>query len=95
MRLTRSRISTRHEFEYAIKWENLRSAYFKAHGQPARADQCDKTLSELEWRLAMLPVAEQNEATATDGFVDTEWSAAAEPMTTAGWQTGVKDLVAV
>ena len=94
MRLTRSRISTKHDFEYAIKWENLRAAYFRAHGQPARADQCTKTLSELQWRLAMLPVSAEKEATIADGFVDSEWSTNAEPMTNAGWHLGLKDPVA-
>ena len=94
MRLTRSRISTKHDFEYAIKWENLRSAYFRAHGQPARADQCTKTLSELEWRLAMLPVSTEKEAPIADGFVDSEWSTDTEPMTNAGWHLGPKDPVA-
>ena len=96
MRLSRSRLSTRHDFEYAIKWENLRSSYFRAHGESARADQCTKALSELEWRLAMLPTTDQNEATAAaDSFVDSDWSTAAEPMTNAGWHQEVKEPVAV
>ena len=87
-------MSTKHDFEYAIKWENLRSAYFRAHGQPARADQCTKTLSELHWRLAMVPSADQNEATAADGFVDSDWITAAEPMTNAGSNHEMKEPVA-
>ena len=94
MRLTRSRISTKHDFEYAIKWENLRASYFRAHGQLARADQCAKTLNELEWRLAMLPVSAEREASTAVGFVGSEWSPDAEPMTNAGWHLGVKDSVA-
>ena len=94
MRLTRSRISTKHDFEYAIKWENLRTSYFRAHGQPARADQCAKTINELEWRLAMLPVSAEKEASTAVGFVGPEWSTDAEPLTSAGWHHGVKDSVA-
>ena len=94
MRLTRSRISTKHDFEYAIKWENLRSSYFRANGQPDRANQSAKTLTELQWRLAMLPVADENEAPTADGFVNSEWSTASETMTNAGWHQGEKDLVA-
>ena len=87
-------MSTKHDFEYAIKWENLRSAYFRAQGQTIRADQCTKTLSELQWRLAMLPSTDQKETSITDGFVDSEWSTASEPMTNAGWHQEVKESVA-
>ena len=86
-------MTTKHDFEYAIKWENLRASYFRAHGQPARANQCSKILNELQWRLAMLPVADQNEAPTADGFVNSEWSTASEPMTNAGWHKGPKDPV--
>ena len=95
MRLSRSRISTKHDFEYAVKWENLRAAYFRANGQPARADDCTKNISELEWRLVMLPTAEQTETPIADGFVDAEWSTATETMTNAGWHQEVKEPVAV
>ena len=87
-------MSTKHDFEYAIKWEKLRSAYFRAQGKTSLADQCTKTLSELQWRLAMLPSTDQKETTIADGFVETELNTATETMTNAGWQTGVKDTVA-
>ena len=94
MRLSRSRISTKHDFEYAVKWENLRAAYFRANGQPARADDCTKSISELEWRLAMLPTAEQTETPIAEGFVDSDWITAAEPMTNAGSNHEMKEPVA-
>ena len=94
MRLTRSRMSTKHDFEYAIKWEKLRSAYFRAHGKISLADQCTKTLSELEWRLAMLPSTDQKETTIADGFVDSDWITAAEPMTNAGSNHKIKEHIA-
>ena len=86
-------MTTKQDFEYAIKWENLRASYFRAHGQPARADQCSKTLNELQWRVAMIPSADQNEALCADGFVNSEWSTASEPLTNAGWHKDPKDLV--
>ena len=43
----------------------------------------------------MLPTAEQTETPIADGFVDAEWSTAAETMTNAGWHQEVKEPVAV
>ena len=42
----------------------------------------------------MLPVPTEKEAPIADGFVDSEWSTNAEPMTNAGWHLGLKDPVA-
>ena len=87
-------MSTKHDFEYAIKWEKLRSAYFRTHGKTSQADECTKTLSELQWRYAMLPSTDQKETTITDGFVDSEWITAAEPMTNAGSNHEMKEPMA-
>ncbi|QNI49943.1 hypothetical protein SynRS9915_00216 [Synechococcus sp. RS9915] len=88
-------MSTKHDFEYATKWETIRSAYFRANGQPSRADQCTKTLSELQWRLALLPISAEKEAPNADGFVESDWSSATETMTNAGLHQEVKEPAVV
>ena len=57
----RVRLRSRTDYEYAILWENVRVEYFTSVGDQQRADQCKKYLQELEWRLAMLPSADQPE----------------------------------
>ncbi|QNJ14900.1 hypothetical protein SynA18461_02271 [Synechococcus sp. A18-46.1] len=63
---SRVRLRSRVDYEYAILWENVRVEYFTSVGDQQRADQCKKYSQELEWRLAMLPSADQLEKSSSD-----------------------------
>ena len=65
-----ARLASRSDYEYAIKWENTRAEFFSSNGDHLRADQCRKYLKELEWRLAMLPPADQEEPSPGDPLAD-------------------------
>lgn len=62
----RVRLRSISDYEYAILWENVRVEYFTSIGDQQRADQCKKYSQELEWRLAMLPSADQLEKSSSD-----------------------------
>ena len=70
---SRARLRSRSDYEYAILWENLRTEYFSNIGDQQRADQCNKFKQELEWRLAMLPSADQPVQSSGDHLVDDCW----------------------
>ncbi len=69
----RVRLRSRTDYEYAILWENVRVEYFTSVGDQQRADQCKKYSQELEWRLAMLPSADQLKQSSGDPLADTSW----------------------
>ena len=69
----RVRLRSRPDYEYAILWENVRVEYFISVGDQHRADQCKKYSQELEWRLAMLPSADQLEKSSSDPLADSGW----------------------
>ena len=69
----RVRLRSRTDYEYAILWENVRVEYFTSVGDQQRADQCKKYSQELEWRLAMLPSADQLKQSSGDPLADTGW----------------------
>ena len=67
---SRARLRNRSDYEYAILWENVRTEYFSKIGDQQRADQCNKTKHELQWRLAMLPSTDQPDQSSSDPLVD-------------------------
>ena len=67
------RLSSRQDFEYAIKWEHVRADYFRSHGYRSRADDCVKAAKELEWRLAMASTTGDNDVITGDALVDAGW----------------------
>ena len=85
MRLTRSRLSTLHDFEYAIKWENIRTEYFRAHGRIQLADQSTKNLKDLQWRYSI--EVQKNEAPPEESLTHSGWDLTSQPLTSSGWST--------
>ena len=79
IRMKRSRLSTLHDFEYAIKWESIRTNYFRAHGQTQLADQSTKYLKDLQWRCAIEAPPEESlthasEELTSQSIKDRRWS---------------------
>ena len=91
MRLTRSRLSTLHDFEYAIKWERIRTEYFRAHGLIQLSDQSTKNLKDLQWRYAI--EAQKNEAQSEESLTHTECNLASQSLTNSGWSTATNNSV--
>ena len=91
MRLTRSRLSTLHDFEYAIKWECIRTEYFRAHGRIQLADQSTKNLKDLQWRYAI--EAQKNEAPSEESLTHSGWDLASQSLTNSGWSTATEASV--
>ena len=85
MRLTRSRLSTLHDFEYAIKWEGIRTEYFRAHGRTKLVDQSTKNLKDLQCRYAI--EAQKNEALTEESLTHSEWDLKSQSLTKSGWST--------
>ena len=73
MVLSRSRLSKRQDYEYAITWEKLRSHYFRAQGDQQTAETCAKAATELEWRLAMLPSANEDAHNSENSLAEIGW----------------------
>ena len=88
MRLTRSRLSTLHDFEYAIKWESLRTEYFRAHGRIQLADQSTKYLKDLQWRYAI--EAQKNQDPPEESLTHASLELTSGSMTNYGWSTTTK-----
>ena len=88
MRLTRSRLSTLHDFEYAIKWECIRTEYFRAHGRIQLADQSTKNLKDLQWRYAIK--AQKNESPSEESLTHSGWDLASQSLTNSGWSTAAE-----
>ena len=67
------RLSSKQDFEYAIKWEHVRADYFRSNGFRSRADECVKSAKELEWRLAMTSTTGLDDVIGGDALVDAGW----------------------
>ena len=67
------RLSSKQDFEYAIKWEHVRADYFRSNGFRSRADECVKSVKELEWRLAMASTTAVDDVITGDALVDVGW----------------------
>ena len=67
------RLSSKQDFEYAIKWEHVRADYFRSTGFRSRADDCVKAAKELEWRLAMSSTTAVDDVITGDALVDAGW----------------------
>ena len=91
MRLTRSRLSTLHDFEYAIKWECIRTEYFRANGRIQLSDQSTKNLKDLQWRYAI--EVQKNEAPSEESLTHSGWDLASQSLTNSGWSTATESSV--
>ena len=89
--MKRPKLSTPHDFEYAIKWEELRSEYFRLRGQVQLAELSNSLKHELEWRLALLN--RKNSDQPTDQLTNAGWYPRSESFTHAGWSTDAKITV--
>ena len=85
MRLTRSRLSTLHDFEYAIKWEGIRTEYFRAYGRTQLVDQSTKNLKDLQYRYAI--EVQKNEASPEESLTHSGWDLTSQPLTNSEWST--------
>ena len=83
-----SKLSTPKDYEYAIKWEKLRSEYFRLQGQTFLADHSIKHLQELQWRLAHLVHKDSDQA--SEQLTNAGWYPSSESLTNYGWSTNTK-----
>ena len=51
-RFRKGRLTSKTDFEYAIYWEHLRAEYFRVKGNQSKCDECQRRITELEWRNA-------------------------------------------
>ena len=51
-RFRKGQLTSKTDFEYAIYWEHLRAEYFRVKGNQSKCDECQRRITELEWRNA-------------------------------------------